>query len=123
MDDKKADKLTQTYPNWLNWFFAVFFVAMTVIAFVPDSSQWRYFPFTAFMAFTFIKKGKEKRVWELGERLVMPILCFSFVVGFIQGVADNAETSTLWYNGGATILCVLTSVFDIYIKPRLKTYK
>ena len=81
MDDKKTDKLTQTYPNWLNWVGAVACVALTVTSLVPGSG-WQWVPFYVLMTYIFIRKSKEKRVWELGELLVAPVLTFCCVVGF-----------------------------------------
>ena len=123
MDDKKTDKLMQTYPNWLNYVFAVFFIAITVTAFVPESGNWRWVPFTALMSYIFIRKSKEQRVWELGGKLVMPVITFCFVVSFIEAAVGNGGTRDLWFYGVLTLLGILTCIFDIYIKPGLKIYK
>ena len=117
---KVKDPNKQQYPNWLNWVGAVLFVAMTVGAFMPDSGNWRYFPFTALMAFIFIKKGIEQRTWDLGDKLVMPVLCFPFVIEFILGIVNKADASTLWTNGGVAVLCILVSANELYFKPRRK---
>ena len=116
MDDTEGkDPIKQQYPNWLNWAGAVLFVAIAVASLVPGG-QWNYFPFTALMAFILIKKGIEKKVWELGDRLVMPVLSFTFVAGFIQGIVANAGVSTLWYNGGMSVIGILLSVYQAKTK-------
>ena len=100
MDDKKTDKLMQTYPNWLNYVFAVFFIAITVTAFVPESGNWRWVPFTALMSYIFIRKSKEQRVWELGGKLVMPVITFCFVVSFIKSLRiyfNNEKRNTILF--------------------------
>ena len=70
---KVKDPNKQQYPNWLNWVGAVLFVAVTVGAFMPDSGNWRYFPFTALMAFIFIKKGY--RAKDVGFRRQVSDAC------------------------------------------------
>tara|TARA_B100000073_G_scaffold76807_1_gene58024 strand:- start:2102 stop:2464 length:363 start_codon:yes stop_codon:yes gene_type:complete len=112
IDTDAKDPIKQRYPNWLNWAGAVGCVAMAVVSLVPGG-QWNYFPFLGLMAFILIKKGIEKRVWELGDKLVMPVLTFTFVAGFIQGIVTNAGASTLWYNGGMSVLGILLSVYQI----------
>ena len=118
MDDKKAMDKRQQYPNWLNYVFAVVFIAMAVTAFVPDSGNWRWFPFTTLMSYIFIRKSKEQRVWELGERLVMPVITFCFVVSFIAGLGNGGRYETLYYGAGA-LVGIFISVYDVYIKPRI----
>ena len=120
MADKKTDKLKQTYPNWLNYVFVIFFIGMTVTAFVPGSENWRWVPFTALMSYIFIRKSKEQRVWELGGKLVMPVITFCFVVSFIAATVGNSGARDLWFYGVLTLLGILTSIFDIYIKPRMR---
>ena len=118
MDDKKTDKLKQTYPNWLNYVFAVFFVAISVTAFVPDSGNLRWLPITALMSYIFIRKSKEQRDWELGERLVMPAITLSFLVSFIAGLGNGRIHDAVYYGVGA-LAGIFVSVYDIYIKPRI----
>ena len=121
MDDKKADKLTQTYPNWLNWVGAVLFIAMTVTSFVPGGDGgWQWVPFYILMIYIFIRKSKEKKVWELGEILVAPVLTFCCVVGFITATGGNGGKYDLWLYGAGAMVGILISVFNVYIKPRLE---
>tara|TARA_Y100000766_G_scaffold176950_1_gene151943 strand:+ start:568 stop:936 length:369 start_codon:yes stop_codon:yes gene_type:complete len=119
MDDKKAMDKRQQYPNWLNYVFAVVFIAITVTAFVPDSGNWRWVPITGLMSYIFIRKSKEQKVWELGERLVMPAITFCFVVGFVEAVAGRGGTYDFWCYGVGALVGILISIYDIYIKPRI----
>ncbi|KZR87511.1 hypothetical protein [Synechococcus sp. MIT S9508] len=123
MGDKKSDKLTQTYPNWLNWAGAVLFIAITVTSFVPGSGNWQWVPVYALMSYIFIRKSKEKKVWELGERLVMPVITLCCVVSFITATGGNGGKYDLWLYGGGALIGTFVSVFDVYIKPRLKINK
>ncbi|KZR89923.1 hypothetical protein [Synechococcus sp. MIT S9508] len=121
MDDKKVDKLTQTYPNWLNWVGAVVSVVLVVSSLVPGGGNgWQWAPFYVLMTYIFIRKSKEKRVWELGELLVMPVLTFCCVVGFITTTGGNGGKYDLWLWGLGVIVGILLSVFNIYLKPRIE---
>ena len=84
---------------------------------------WQWLPFYVLMTYIFIRKSKEKRVWELGELLVMPVLTFCCVVGFITATGGNGGKYDLWLWGLGVIVGILLSVFNIYLKPRLKIYK
>ncbi len=123
VDTERKDPIKQQYPNWLNWAGAVLFIAITVTSFVPDSGNWRWVPFTTLMSYIFIRKSKEQRIWGFGEKLVMPAITFCFVVSFIEAAVGNSGTKKLWFYGVLTLLGILTSIFDIHIKPRLKTHK
>ena len=113
----------ENYPNVLNYLIAVLFIAFVVVAFVPNGVDWSFVPFLLLMAVIFIKRGIDKRAWELGDKLVMPVLCFTFVVSFIDGLMTNAAASTLWYNGGLAALCVSLSVNELCLKPRRSALK
>lgn len=108
----------ENYPNVLNYLIAVFFIAFAVVAFVPNGVDWSFLPFLLLMAVIFVKRGIDKKPWSLGDKLVMPVLCFTFVVGFIDGLIAQAGASTLWYNGMLAGLCILTSANELYFKPK-----
>ena len=113
----------ENYPNVLNYVIAILFIAFAVVAFVPNGVDWSFIPFLVLMAVIFIKRGIDKKAWGLGDKLVMPVLCFTFVVGFIDGLMTNAGASTLWYNGGLAVLCVSLSVNELCLKPRRSALK
>ena len=121
MDDKKTDKLMQTYPNWLNWVGAVVCVALVVSSLVPGGGNgWQWTPFYVLMTYIFIRKVKEKRVWELGDLLTLPVLTFCCVVGFISATGGNGGKYDLWLWGLGVIVGILLSYFNIYLKPRIE---
>ena len=72
------------------------------------------------MAYIFIRKSKEKRVWELGQKLVAPVVAFCCVVGFIAATGGNGGKYDLWLWGVGAIVCILISVFNIYLKPSIE---
>ncbi|KZR90043.1 hypothetical protein MITS9508_01121 [Synechococcus sp. MIT S9508] len=113
----------ENYPNVLNYVIAILFIAFAVVAFVPNGVDWSFIPFLVLMAFIFIKRGIDKKAWELGDKLVMPVLCFTFVVGFIDGLMTNVSASTLWYNGGLVALCVSLSINELCLKSRPSALK
>ena len=113
----------ENYPNVLNYVVAIFFIASAVVAFVPNNVDWSFVPFLVLMAVIFIKKGIDKKAWPLGDKLVMPVLCFTFVVGFIDGLVTKSGVSTLWYNGVLAAVCILTSVNELYFQPRRAALK
>ena len=124
VDTEVKDPIKQQYPNWLNWVGAVASVALVVSSLVPGGGNgWQWLPFYVLMTYIFIRKSKEKRVWELGELLVMPVLTFCCIVGFITATGGNGGKYDLWLWGLGLIVGILLSVFNIYIKPRLKIYK
>jgi len=123
VDTEGKDPIKQQYPNWFNWLGAVLSIAITVSSLVPGGGGWQWVPFYVLMTYIFIRKSKEKRVWELGELLVAPVLTFCCVVGFITATGGNGGKYDLWLWGLGVIIGILLSVFNIYIKPRSKTYK
>ena len=88
-----------------------------------NGNDWQWVPFCLLMAYIFIRKSKEKRVWELGDLLVAPALTFCCVVGFITATRGNDGKYDLWLWGSGVIVGIWGSVFNIYLRPRSKTYK
>ena len=62
------------------------------------------------------KKGKEE-FWKLGKNLANLLLCFYFVVLFIQELG-SAPDSFPWVNGFLVVVTAVASYYEIAIKPK-----
>ena len=63
------------------------------------------------------KKGK-KEFWKIGENLIFPLLCFSFVVTFIQTLVTGGDSSALWFNGVFAVGAAFGSFYNFVVKPK-----
>lgn len=89
------------------------------IAFLWSGPQnWAAIPFTVLMSVLFFKKKGKEPFWKLGENLINPLLCFYFVVTFIQALVTGSSAFVLWFNGVFAVWCAVTSYNRLVIKPK-----
>ena len=101
----------------LNYLVATIFIAMS-IAFLWVPQNWALIPFTVLMSVLFFKKKGKEPFWKLGENLINPLLCFYFVVSFIQTLVTSGDSFVLLFNGVFAVWCAVTSYNRLVIKPK-----
>ena len=101
----------------LNYLVATIFIAMS-IAFLWVPQNWALIPFTVLMSVLFFKKKGKEPFWKLGMKLFNPLLCFYFVVTFIQAYVAGSQSSVLWCNGALAVVSAYCSYYNFAIKPK-----
>ena len=89
------------------------------IAFLWSGPQsWALIPFTTLMSVIFFKKKGKKGFWKLGENLINPLLCFYFVVTFIQASVTGGSAFVLLFNGVFAVWTAVSSYYRLVIKSK-----
>lgn len=99
-----------------NYFVSTIFIAISIALLWSGPKNWAIVPFLVLMSVLFFKKKGKEGFWKQGEKLVNPLLCFYFVVTFIQAYVAGSQSSVLWCNGGLAVVTALCSY--AVIKPK-----
>ena len=108
--------------SMLNYLVASIFIAMSIALLWSGPQNWSLIPFLILMSVLFIKKKGKKEFWKLGENLIFPLLCFSFVVTFIQTLVTGGDSSALWFNGVFAVGAAFGSFYNFVVKPKKDSF-
>lgn len=88
---------------------------MSIALLWSGPQNWALVPFLVLMSVLFFKKKEKEPFWKPGEKLINPLLCFYFVVSFIQAL-DIRDFTSLGFHGTGAILMAFLICKDIVIK-------
>ena len=101
-----------------NYLVSTIFIAMSIALLWSGPQNWAIVPFLVLMAVLFFKKKGKEGFGKLGENLISPLLCFYFVVTFIQALVAGSDSLVLWCNGALALVSAYCSYFNFVIKPK-----
>ena len=102
----------------LNTIVTTIFTTMSIALLWSGPQNWAIVPFLVLMSVLFFKKKEKEPFWKPGEKLVNPLLCFYFVVSFIQALGASPDFSSLGFHGAGAIWMAVLIYKDIVIKPK-----
>ena len=102
----------------LNNLVATIFIVMSIAFLWSGPQNWALIPFTTLMSVLFLKKKGNEGFWKLGENLINPLLCFYFVVTFMQASVTGGSAFVLLFNGVFAVWTAVSSYYRFVIKPK-----
>ena len=107
-----------TISSVLNYLVSIIFIAISIALLWSGPQNWAIVPFLVLMSVLFFKKKGKEEFWKPGMKLFNPLLCFYFVVSFIQALDTGAESSVLWCNAALALVSAYCSYYNFVIKPK-----
>ena len=91
---------------------------MSIALLWSGPQNWALVPFLVLMSVLFFKKKGKEPFWKLGENLINPLLCFYFVVTFIQASVTGGSAFVLLFNGVLAVWTAVSSYYRLVIKHK-----
>ena len=102
----------------LNNLVATIFIAMSIAFLWSGPQNWELIPLTTQMSVIFFKKKGKEGFWKQVENLINPLLCFYFIVTFIQASVTDDSAFVLLFNGVFAVWTAVSSYYRLVIKSK-----